>query len=505
MDDILIKNQPNAARLISSLRNTGYNSYSAIEDIIDNSIDAQASRIEIRMGLINKTPQIQIVDNGMGMDSKTLDEALKLGSITDRDQVSDLGKYGMGLCTASISMSKKLEVLTKKNKDGDLLYSCQDLDEVISKNEFVKSLRKATDTEMLNFHSIVKESGTIITLSNIDRLTNTNLTIFSNYLISDIGRIYRKFIEAGIVFTVNGKQVKKDDPLMLDNPKTKVYSDEMYDLDKSITNQENEKLSVKIVILPKYVEQLEAEKKMNLRTQGFYIMRNNREIANGITLGCFNKHNDYNRMRIEMGFNATLDNEMRVRFSKDGVAPNQYLLDFIKKEIGGQISSIRRLLIKEQRSEDGAKIDHADSENLIAQRAKLLITPESIIEKRSQREDKTNQEHKEPTSSKERNPVTTKTSPRGMGARFETVSLTREGPLYECRQEGKIIVISWNSDHPFYEKMLLENKGKKDITSNLDYLVFSLAAAELKVINDDNVELLSSIKSIMSANLRALL
>ena len=53
--------------------------------------------------------------------------------------------------------------------------------------------------------------------------------------------------------------------------------------------------------------------------------------------------------------------------------------------------------------------------------------------------------------------------------------------------------------------MLLENKENKNITSAIDYLIFSLASAELKSSNDDNIELLSNIKSIMSSNLRSLL
>jgi hypothetical protein len=92
-----------------------------------------------------------------------------------------------------------------------------------------------------------------------------------------------------------------------------------------------------------------------------------------------------------------------------------------------------------------------------------------------------------------------------MGARFEALAMGREGTLYECYQEGKIIVVRWNTDHPFYDQVVLANKENKNITSALDYLIFALAAAELKFQNDDNTELISNIKSVMSTNLRALL
>jgi len=218
-------NHPNAAKLISSLRNTGYDSYAAVEDIIDNSIDAQARSIKVVVEHENKDVHITIADNGIGMDEATLDEALKLGSITEREEISDLGKFGMGLCTASISMARKLEVITQE-KGSECLYSSQDLDEISKRNEFVKIIRKANkaETEMVN--ELVGDHGTIIILSNIDRLSDTNTSQFANKLSKDIGRIYRKFIAAGIEFTVNGKKIELSDHLMLDRKDTKVYSDE---------------------------------------------------------------------------------------------------------------------------------------------------------------------------------------------------------------------------------------------------------------------------------------
>lgn len=245
---------------------------------------------------------------------------------------------------------------------------------------------------------------------------------------------------------------------------------------------------------------------MNITSQGFYVMRNNREVAKSQTLDVFSKHNDYNRLRAEISFGASIDNEMGVRFTKDGVSPNQAITDFLKQELGGQIASIRNVMLKNKRADKGSQVDHASSEAVIAQRAKLLITPEAQIEKRGPRKGTRDEDQKEPKDTKDReNFRKTKTSPKGLGARFEIASMGREGTLYETYQEGKVIVIRWNTDHPFYDRVILANKDSKDITSALDYLVFALASAELKNINDDNVELMANIKSVMSTNLRALL
>ena len=499
-----ISNEPNAAKLISSLRNTGYNSYAAIEDIIDNSVDAHAKTIKVFVESKNADLRVIIADDGVGMDEKVLDQALRLGSLTDRDDVSDLGKYGMGLCTASISMAKKIEVLTRE-KGGELLYGAQDLDEIIEKNQFVKVQRNGNAAEQKTFEALAGESGTVIILSKVDRLSDSNVAQFSSKLSRDLGRIYRKFIQADLKFSVNDKVVPLNDPLMLDDAGSQVYSDEEYELPKTILGDRKEKIRAKIVLLPEMSDELMRELKINQSSQGFYVLRNNREIADGVTLGVFAKHNDFNRMRIELSFGASLDNDMGVRFTKDGISPNQGITDFLKNELGGQIASIRKLVKRTQKADPNAAIDHSDSESVIAKKAKLLIVPEAEIEKRAPRKNSEERDTKDTGRTLDRNPRKTHLSPKGMGVRFETSAMSREGALYECEQEGKVIVIRWNSDHPFYDQVILPNKDTRGIVSALDYLVFALASAELKVSNDDNVAVISSIKAITSSNLRALL
>ena len=244
-----ISNEPNAGKLISSLRNTGYTSYAAIEDIIDNSVDADAKTIKVYVEHKDKDLRIVIADDGIGMDKDILDQALRLGSLTDRDEVSDLGKYGMGLCTASISMARRLEVLTRQK--GELLYyGAQDLDEVVSKNKFIKVQREATKIDEKIYGGKIGASGTVIILSKVDRLSDSNVAQFATKLTRDLGRIYRKFIAADVKFYVNDRAVEINDPLWLNDKKTQVYSDEEYDLPKSITAGRKESIRVKIVLLP---------------------------------------------------------------------------------------------------------------------------------------------------------------------------------------------------------------------------------------------------------------
>ena len=105
-------NNPNAKILIYAMQHLGYDNYVALCDIIDNSIDANATKIKVFITNKNDNFQIIILDNGCGMSKDTLDEALKFGSDSSHDEISDLGKYGMGLSTAGLSLADKTTVLT---------------------------------------------------------------------------------------------------------------------------------------------------------------------------------------------------------------------------------------------------------------------------------------------------------------------------------------------------------------------------------------------------------
>src|SRR6266700_6961811 len=124
----LEENPPNARRTMEALRELGYDSYSSILDIVDNCIDAHAAKIDIEIGEQKGDIVITIDDDGTGMDEETLSEALRLGSDTERE-AGDLGKFGMGLVTASIGLSRRLDILTRET-GGPLLYGGFDLDDI---------------------------------------------------------------------------------------------------------------------------------------------------------------------------------------------------------------------------------------------------------------------------------------------------------------------------------------------------------------------------------------
>jgi len=107
----LQNNTPHAAKFINSFRSNAHSTISAIQDLIDNSIDAKGKNIQISIEFKNYDFEIIISDDGVGMDRNTLSEANTLGSSVQKG-ISDLGKYGMGLVTEGFSISKQIKIIT---------------------------------------------------------------------------------------------------------------------------------------------------------------------------------------------------------------------------------------------------------------------------------------------------------------------------------------------------------------------------------------------------------
>ena len=170
-DDYELAN-PNAASLIQSLRAFGYDISTAIADLIDNSITANAREISIRFDWNSNDPFISIADDGHGMTECELFEAMKTGSknpLEIRDE-RDLGRFGLGLKTASFSQCKRLTVASK-TKESAVSVRCWDLDIVNETNEWIL-LKKVTNTadRIIAEYFSDKSNGTVVVWEKLDKI-----------------------------------------------------------------------------------------------------------------------------------------------------------------------------------------------------------------------------------------------------------------------------------------------------------------------------------------------
>ena len=502
---------PNPAKLIESLRYLGYDNYQAVPDIVDNSLDAGAKTVRILARMHRSEPEILIADDGCGMDEEILDQAIRLGSLVEKDAASDLGRFGMGLCTASLSICRETTVLSK-TQDGRLLKAVNDVDEVKKQNSFVSVFESASEDDEALFTEILGEvdSGTLVILRKCDNLQNKNLSVFAKTLAKHMARIFRYFIAAGVNIFVNDTKLSGIDPLEWDNLRTEHFDDGQVEV--KINDEGNivsDLIRIKLAILPESTEG-DSAIAQNWKSQGFYIVRNNREVVDAITLDFFQKHNDFNRFRGEIHFSGKLDKYMGVNFTKRNIAPHQSLADQLGEYLRGQLKTIRSRLRKAQQAEtpqDVADV-HKSVEQEIQRKSKLLLTPKAPKEQRIGSEKRKNGQKPRPEEPDYAREPREKQQPGGFAAncRFETASMGEAGVIYDAQQQGRTVIVRWNSDHPFYRRFILENVQDKKIVAASDFLIYSLACAELMwFTNDETVELIHNLKSVMSANMRTLL
>ena len=103
---------PSAKRLIHSLRDIGYDFKQAVADLVDNSITANATRVWVDMRFEGKDSWLRVTDNGSGMSGTTITEAMRFGSERDYEP-DELGKFGLGLKTASLSQCRRFTVASR--------------------------------------------------------------------------------------------------------------------------------------------------------------------------------------------------------------------------------------------------------------------------------------------------------------------------------------------------------------------------------------------------------
>lgn len=314
MSNSLIQVLPNASNLIESMRSIGYSFETAIADILDNSISANAEEIDIKLKFESEEPIIQIIDDGHGMNESELIEAMRLGSKNplDNREEKDLGRFGLGLKSSSFSQCKILTVISKKE---DILSGFEwDLDVVKKSNDF--SLRKLSIEKIkkiIKDTSIEKnQSGTVIQWTNFDRIKISSNNLFNE--ISDlmyktmdhISLIFHRYIDNGLHILVNNQKVIAKDPFLKNHPATQ-------ELQGKKVKIEGEIVYLYPYVLPHYSNMSNSDKikagknEERYKSQGLYVYRNKRLIVWGDYLGLSNKSEFGKNSRIRVDIPNSLD------------------------------------------------------------------------------------------------------------------------------------------------------------------------------------------------------
>jgi anti-sigma regulatory factor (Ser/Thr protein kinase) len=320
--------RPDAESFLQSARSYGYSIETAIADIIDNSITASATEINIIFGVDQYSSFVRIEDNGAGMNEDQLKNAMKIGSFNPLDNrlENDLGRFGLGLKTASFSQCRRLTVKTK-NKKGSEFIRCWDLDVVANEKDWVLLRECADKNSVKNLAGITnKVSGTIILWEKLDRLDESVelkskkehfYRKFDN-VNKHLGLTFHRFIEVGeIAIIINNDLVEAVNPFHVSK---EVPSTELPEEQLSINGQG---IMIQPFILP-HESKISIDERKDLEIikgwtdhQGIYLYRNKRLISDGTWLDLsFRKKESQRLCRIRIDIPNTLDKEWQIDVKK---------------------------------------------------------------------------------------------------------------------------------------------------------------------------------------------
>ena len=362
---------PFAPHLIESMRSIGYSFETAIADLIDNSISANAKRIDINL-TPDVNPKLIIFDDGDGMDALKLEEALRYGSrspLDERDE-TDLGRFGLGLKSASLSQCRKLIVASKKN--GTINCFSWDLDTVIDKKGWIilqYDEDHIAELPMIDLFDKI-EHGTYVLLQNFDRISSSTsdlsktLNSNMNTMINHIALVFHRFLDCDVNIFVNNEKIEPLDPFLSYHKSTQILREQYFEIN-------NARITVQPYILP-IINKLSANDiqkvggKQDLRTkQGFYIYRNKRLIIHGTWFALARKDELGKLARVRVDIPNSLDYMWGIDVKKSAA----FLPDLIKKNLFISVdeSILKSKIVHEYR---GRKTNNADI-NYIWERMEL--------------------------------------------------------------------------------------------------------------------------------------
>jgi len=350
MNESVIVN-PDPKRLIEGLRDTGYNFCTAVADLIDNSIAALATKVNIFIDMdYSGNIDLMVADNGSGMTKEELIIAMKYGSPPDPSPRS-LGKFGLGMKTASTAFCKRFSVISRDDHDQEPTKATWDLDHVSEKGEWELVISKPDDIEIDFLNATAGyDAGTVIRWEKVDRLLKEYSSPGGRHarnalekniedLTEHVSMVYQRFLDISderenqhVNITINNEDVIPWDPFCVGESELaahQVVPVGFEDADEVLGH-----FSVNAYILPRkgQYSSEEAEKRARISSdrQGFYIYRENRLIHHADWLGMYSQEPHLSLLRVEFSFNAGLDEAFQVDIKKSKISLADTLYRWLK-------------------------------------------------------------------------------------------------------------------------------------------------------------------------------
>ncbi len=332
-----------APALIESLRDMGYSLKTALADIVDNSITAGASNIELFADTHGEKPLISVLDDGCGMSKRELIRAMKLGSRSPLDvrEEHDLGRFGLGLKTASFSQCRRFTVVTRKN--GSLTSATWDHQTVTKRGKLVIELPTQAELIRNGWQEKLAGNGTLVVWENLDRLVRTNAESERRDLVDQLDQaathlefVFHRFLaDRGgnkVRMSLNGRKLEAFDPFNSNHAATQHHPQELISLGGDV-------IRISPYTLPHHDKVSKedwdrfAGQEGYVRNQGFYLYRNRRLILHGTWFRLARQLELTKLARVGIDIPNTLDADWKIDVRKASAQPPLTVRNRLKKII----------------------------------------------------------------------------------------------------------------------------------------------------------------------------
>lgn len=324
---------PSASSLSASMRDLGYSLETAVADLVDNSISADAGLVEIFCDMTQATPLLAVIDDGKGMSPEGILLAMRHGAVNPKRERSarDLGRFGLGLKTASFSQCRRLTVVSVQN--GKAAAAEWNLDLIDERDEWIVSILDDEEVAQLPFLDRIKDTGTMVIWRSLDRLfedeTGNRRDEIVNEKLGIVGRhlslVFHRFLAGEfrgrkLKIFVNGHPIQPFDPFCRSNSTTQWLPEE-------IVRVGGASVSMQPYVLPHHSRLSGAEydfyqsRSDFISNQGAYIYRGGRLMAWGDWFRLIPKGEATKLARVQIDFPNSLDESWTIDIKKSRARP----------------------------------------------------------------------------------------------------------------------------------------------------------------------------------------
>lgn len=339
-----------------SLRDLGYDLPAAVADLVDNSVDAEATAVNIDLNADWRGSYLRVTDNGIGITEKKLDEAMRYGSARSYD-AQDLGHFGLGLKTASLSQCRRLTVATRTTEKGRIRVRRWDLDRVAESDAWVLERPRVLDCRQELADPLRDSIGTVVLWEKLDRVlgrlrlegdaAQRRLQLVAEELRLHLGMVFHRYLSGEargrrLTISLNGERVAAWDPFARDEALTQRLSTQRLRLSES---DGAATVVVTPYILPSqhHFSSPEAHAAASgpnrwNRQQGLYLYRRDRLVQSGgwSRLRTMDEHSKLARVAVDIPPNA--DESFRINIAKMTVGLPESLRVQLRVVVAGVVT-----------------------------------------------------------------------------------------------------------------------------------------------------------------------